>query len=86
MGSQEYFSAVRAPRAGELVPGSARVSRAGERVLAVANFFSALNWSRHGTRRVRFGEDPETSARDALSYPDDGLAAVATAPSSSQRA
>ena len=48
------------------LPGSARVSRAGERVLAIADFSSissAIDAARH--RKSLFRRDAETSTRDA---------------------
>jgi hypothetical protein len=43
---------------GERIPGSARVSRAGDGVPAIANFYP-------DRAKACFGEDAETSTRDA---------------------
>jgi hypothetical protein len=45
-------------------PGSARVTRAGERVLAIANFVKALTaLEERPFKRVRFGATPKPSRR-----------------------
>ena len=50
---------------GSRLPGSARVSRAGERVLAIANFSQLSGDYRNAALRKLFRRDAETSTRDA---------------------